>query len=76
MAFANSCWSAIRAIAASAATRRITDRIQVTLVDPLRLTFQSRLHKVGGTFHVAPSATAPDGAKGGVFYHLEADYLK
>jgi hypothetical protein len=55
---------------------RITDRIQVTLVDPLRLTFQSRLHKVGGTFHVAPSATAPDGAKGGVFYQLEADYLK
>ncbi len=55
---------------------KITDRIEVTLVDPLRLKFQSRLHKVGGVFHVAPQTTAIDGAKGGVLYHLEADYLK
>lgn len=54
----------------------ITDRIQVELTPPLRLSFQSRLHKVGGTFHVAPSDTALDGAKGGVFYHLEADYVQ
>jgi hypothetical protein len=55
---------------------KITDRIQVTLSDPLRLTFQPRLHKVAGTFHVAPLNQATGGAKGGVFYHLEADYLK
>jgi hypothetical protein len=55
---------------------KITDRIQVTLVDPLRLKFQSRLHKVGGTFHVSPANTTVAGAKGGVFYHLEADYLR
>jgi hypothetical protein len=55
---------------------KITDRIQVTLVDPLRLTFQSRLHKVGGTFHVAPVNTAVGGAKGGVLYHLDADYVQ
>jgi hypothetical protein len=55
---------------------KITDRIQVTLKDPLRLKFQSRLHKVGGTFHVAPANTAVSGAKGGVFYHLDADYVQ
>jgi hypothetical protein len=55
---------------------KITDRIEVTLVDPLRLKFQSRLHKVGGTFHVAPLSTAVRGANGGVLYHLEADYLQ
>jgi hypothetical protein len=55
---------------------KITDRIQVTLVGPLRLTYQSRLHRVGGTFHVAASDTAVGGAKGGVFYHLEADYVQ
>jgi len=55
---------------------KLTDRIQVTLEDPLRLKFESRLHKVGGTFHVAPANTAVSGAKGGVFYHLEADYLR
>jgi hypothetical protein len=55
---------------------KITDRIHVTLVDPLRLTFQSRLHKVGGIFHVEPASSTIDGAKGGVFYHLQADYLQ
>jgi hypothetical protein len=55
---------------------KITDRIQVTLADPLRLTYQSRLHRVGGTFHVAVSETTVGGAKGGVFYHLEADYAQ
>jgi hypothetical protein len=53
---------------------RITDRIQVTLVDPLRLRYQPRLHKVGGTFHVEPSTAI--GAGGAVFYHLKADYLE
>ncbi|MBI3839656.1 MAG: hypothetical protein HY288_17180 [Planctomycetia bacterium] len=53
---------------------RITDRIQVTLVDPLRLRYQPQLHKVGGTFHVEPATAI--GAGGAVFYHLKADYLE
>ncbi len=55
---------------------KITDRIQVTLTDPLRLRYQPRLHKVGGVFHVEPQQAAVGGAKGGVFYHLQADYLE
>jgi hypothetical protein len=55
---------------------KITDRIQVTLTGPLRVAYQSRLHKVGGTFHVAPSDRAVGDARGGVFYHLEADYVQ
>lgn len=54
----------------------ITDRIQVKLTPPLKLSFQSRLHKVAGIFHVSPSDTTLDGARGGVFYHLEADYVQ
>ena len=53
-----------------------TDRILVTLEDPLRLTFASRIHKLGGTFHVEAHDSAIDNAIGGVFYHLKADYLK
>jgi len=55
---------------------KITDRIQVTLDEPLRLTYQSRIHKVGGVFHVEPIKTATGGAKGGVLYHLKADHLE
>ena len=55
---------------------KLTDRIHVKLLPPLKLRFQSRLHKVAGTFHVSPSDTAIDGAKGGVFYHMEADYVQ
>ena len=55
---------------------KITDRIQVTLEEPLQLTYQPRLHKLGGTFHVEVQDKAIDGAKGGVFYHLKADYLQ
>lgn len=55
---------------------KITDRIFVTLEDPLRLTFASRIFKLGGTFHVEAHDSTIDDAKGGVFYHLKADYLK
>ena len=55
---------------------KITDRIQVTLVEPLRLNYESRIHKVSGTFHVEPVQAAIDGAKGGVLYHLKADHLE
>ncbi|MGD9720078.1 MAG: hypothetical protein AB7O59_02550 [Pirellulales bacterium] len=55
---------------------KITDRIQVTLENPLRLTYAPRLHKVGGTFHVEVQPTTIDGAQGGVYYHLKADHLE
>ena len=55
---------------------KLTDRIQVTLEDPLVLSYAPRLHHLGGTFHVEPQDKAIDGAVGGVFYHLKADYLK
>jgi hypothetical protein len=55
---------------------KITERILVKLESPLELTYQPRLHKLGGTFHVEPHDKAIDGAAGGVLYHLKADYLK
>ena len=55
---------------------KITDRIQVTLADPLRLRYQPRLHKLGGTFHVEARHSTVGGGGGGVFYHLTADYLE
>jgi len=55
---------------------KITDRILVTLEDPLRLAYEPRLHNLGGTFHVEARDSALDSAKGGVFYHLKADYLQ
>lgn len=55
---------------------KITDRILVTLDDPLRLTYASRIHKLGGVLHVEAHDSTIDDAKGGVFYHLKADYLQ
>lgn len=55
---------------------KVTDRIQVSLEGPLRLTYEPRLHKVGGIFHVEALPTTIDGAKGGVLYHLRADHLE
>ena len=55
---------------------KVTDRILVTLEDPLRLAYASRIHKLAGTFHVEVRNSAIDGAKGGVFYHLKADHLQ
>jgi hypothetical protein len=55
---------------------KITDRILVTLDDPLRLTYASRVFKLGGTFHVEAHDSTIDDAKGGVYYHLKADYLQ
>jgi hypothetical protein len=55
---------------------KITDRIQVSLVEPLHLTYETRLFKLGGTFHVEARPSTIDGAQGGVFYHLKADHLQ
>jgi hypothetical protein len=53
---------------------KLTDRIQVTLVDPLRLVYKPCLYKVAGTFHVSPAQAV--GGLGGVYYHLQADHLE
>lgn len=55
---------------------KVTDRILVTLEDPLRLSYEQRLHKLGGTFHVEVQDSAIDDAQGGVYYHLKADHLE
>jgi hypothetical protein len=55
---------------------KITDRILVKLDPPLKLSYSPRLHKLAGTFHVKIQDKAIDGAKGGIFYHLQADHLE
>jgi hypothetical protein len=55
---------------------KITDRILVKLDPPLTLTYAQRLHKLAGKFHVEVQQNAIDGARGGVFYHLQADHLQ
>ncbi|MEX2111858.1 MAG: hypothetical protein WD845_01650 [Pirellulales bacterium] len=55
---------------------KITDRILVKLDPPLKLSYSPRLHKLAGTFHVEVQNKAIDGARGGVYYHLQADHLE
>ena len=54
---------------------KITDRIQVTLQDKLRVVYHGGVYKLHGTFHVGRSDKAVD-AGGEVFYHLEADTVE
>lgn len=54
---------------------KITDRIQVKLADPERLTFRSSLHKLAGTFRIKQAEKAVD-AGGGVIYFLEEAHLR
>ena len=53
---------------------KVTDRIQVKLKDPLTLTFETRLFKLAGVFHVEEAKAAD--ATGAVYYHLEATHLE
>ncbi len=55
---------------------KITDRVQVTLADPHRLTFSSRMHKVAGTFRVDLSPAQAVDAGGEVFYYLDNSVLR
>ena len=55
---------------------KITDRIQVTLSDPERLTFSSRLHKLAGTFRLDEKPSRAIDAGGQVFYYLEDCQLR
>ena len=54
---------------------KLTDRIQVTLADPERLTFHPRLHKVAGVFRVVHLNRAVTGP-GGVYYELDEAHLR
>ncbi|HEX4132773.1 MAG TPA: DUF3299 domain-containing protein [Pirellulales bacterium] len=49
-----------------------THMVAVTLDEPLRLSYTTRLRKVAGTFHVEPGSA--DGKS--VVYKLQADYLQ
>jgi len=55
---------------------KATDRIQVTLADPNRLTFSPGLHKVAGTFRLEQSAGTAVDAGGQVFYYLDDCQLR
>jgi hypothetical protein len=55
---------------------KLTERILVELDDPLRTDYETGIQKLGGTFHVEAQSNTIDGATGGVFYHLKADYLQ
>jgi hypothetical protein len=53
---------------------KVTDRIEVTLVDPLTVGFSPRQLKVAGTFRVERTPAA--GGVGAVYYHLDAEYVQ
>ncbi len=56
---------------------KVTDRVQVTLTDPQRLTFSSGLHKVAGTFRLDQQTPAQAVDAGGkVFYYLDNCVLR
>jgi hypothetical protein len=54
---------------------KLTDMIEVTLKDPLRVNFAYRRRGLGGILRVHPDLK-PNAELTGVFYELEADYLK
>jgi hypothetical protein len=54
---------------------KLTDMIQVTLQDPLRIRFSLTRRHLGGTFRVDGRFKPISGLRG-VYYQLEADYVK
>jgi hypothetical protein len=53
---------------------KITERILVTLNEPLLMNYSPRLYRVAGQFHIEPGQTKEMG--GGILYRLKADYLQ
>jgi len=53
---------------------KITDRIEVTLADPLSISYSQRMFKVAGTFRIAPTQTAE--GLGAVYYHIDAEHVQ
>jgi hypothetical protein len=54
---------------------KLTDMIEVTLRDPLRVEFARRKRKLAGTLRV-DYRPKPVNGLGGVFYQLDADYVR
>lgn len=54
---------------------KLTNMVEVTLSDPLRLTFGRTKRRLAGTFHVNPQLKQVNGV-GGVFYELDASHAK
>jgi hypothetical protein len=54
---------------------KLTDMIEVTLVDPLRVEFARRKRALGGVFKVDTNLKPVTGL-GGVYYQLTADHLR
>ena len=54
---------------------KLTDMIEVTLQEPLRVDFSYRKRKLGGTLKV-DSKLKPVSGVNGVYYQLDVDYLK
>ncbi|MEM7317350.1 MAG: DUF4190 domain-containing protein, partial [Planctomycetota bacterium] len=53
----------------------LTDMIEVTLKDPLYITYSQRMRRLGGTLKV-DERKKPVSGLDGVYYQLDADYLK
>ena len=54
---------------------KLTDMIQVTLRDPQRINFSYRRRKLGGVLRVDTQFKPVSGVNG-VYYQLDADYVK
>jgi hypothetical protein len=54
---------------------KLTDMIEVTLADPIRIAYSQRKRKLGGILRVDTSLK-PVAKVNGVFYQLEADHLQ
>jgi hypothetical protein len=52
---------------------KLNDMLDVTLADPLRVTYSTGVFRVAGTFHVRKTESP---GLGQVLYQLEADYVK
>ena len=53
----------------------LTDMIEVTLQDPLRVDFSYGRRKLGGILKVSPNKKGVAGLDG-VYYQLDADYVR
>lgn len=54
---------------------KLTDMVEVTLQDPLRVEFARRKRKLAGVFRV-DEQLKPVSGLGGVYYQLDADYVR
>lgn len=53
---------------------KLSDMIQVTMVNNWRLNYSPRMFKIAGTFHISPQKG--EGDVGTVLYSLDAEYVK